>query len=119
MCIDETGTAFTRDYPNFESGVINFSGLHTKNTQIYEYVKTNIEDESNNVFVLASNFVQVEAIDHPFVEIDDAFGIERNGAEKLMVDNTAVGGANYHPNNIGHQSIGFSLYAFLKWLISK
>lgn len=115
LCIDSTGTNFPADYPNFEQSIIRLTSLHTKNNGFYKYFHDNIENENNNIYLLGMNFIQPEAIDYPFTEIEQCGGY----GETYKIANRDVLGANYHPNNIAHAAWGYELYAFIKWLISK
>ena len=117
MIIDETGTQFVDDYPNYIASEITMGGLHSKNSAIYNYIKENIEDEENGVYLLGSQFTQPTAKSFPFTELNYSDDIFENIEETMKIHNTAVAGPNYHPNNYAHRVFGYSLYSFIKWTL--
>jgi hypothetical protein len=92
--------------------------LHTKNSEIYNYIKENIEDEANDVYLLAMQFVQPTARSYPTYEYVSADSIEKN-EKSAGLKYPAAAGPNYHPNNYAHSAWGYAMYSFLKWVMSK
>ena len=107
MTIDETGTLFPADYPNYVADQIVYKGLHEKNAKIYNYLRENIEDEKNGVYVFAAQFVMPTVEGFPTTE--------KNG---VLEQNPAVLGPHYHPNNKVHEAWGYALYSMIKYLIT-
>ena len=116
MSIDETGTYFPSFYPEYDSNVIKIGDLHDKNTQIYEYIRENLEDEANGIYVCSGNLVQHPVASYPTIDYiypdfiaDDSkrFGTLSSG-----------GGPNWHPNNRAHSVWGYQLYSLIKWTIT-
>lgn len=119
MTIDETGTYFPIDYPNYDENQISIGSLHTKNCGIYNYIKENIEDENNGIYLLGLHFIQPTAESYPTIGYSFADGIEDEKAKQFQIKNPDVAGANYHPSNKAHAAWGYALYSFLKWIMSK
>ena len=107
MTIDETGTLFPADYPNYVADQIVFKGLHEKNAKIYNYLRENVEDEKNGVFVFAAQFVMPTVTGFPTIVENERFE-----------QNPAVIGPHYHPNNHAHEAWGYALYSLIKYLIT-
>ena len=107
MTIDETGTLFPNDYPNYVAEQIAYKGLHEKNAKIYNYLQENVEDEKNGVYVFAAQFVMPTAAGFPTVE-----------NKGVLEQNPAVIGPHYHPNNRVHEAWGYALYSLIKYLIT-
>jgi hypothetical protein len=118
MVIDETGTFFPADYPDYQASQITMGALHTKNSEIYNYIKENIEDEAIGVYLLAMQFVQPTARSYPTYEYVSADSIEKN-EKSAGLKYPAAAGPNYHPNNYAHSAWGYAMYSFLKWVMSK
>lgn len=117
--IDETGTYFPVDFPDYVESQINVGTLHSKNLSIYNWIKENIENESNGIYLLGLNFVQPTARSLATVNYVSADSVEKSEKEiGLNVVDPVVGGANYHPNNYAHAAWGYTLYSMIKWLIS-
>lgn len=107
MTIDETGTLFPADYPNYDADQVAYKGLHEKNAKIYNYLREHVEDEKNGVYVFAAQFV---------MPTEDGFPTtENNGMLEL---NPAVLWPHYHPNNKVHEAWGYALYSMIKYLIT-
>lgn len=107
MTIDEAGTLFPKDYHGYNVGNVSYDGLHDKNMAIYNYVRENIENEKENVYLFAAQFVMPTMEGLPTVENDGVYEM-----------NAAVLGPNYHPNNRVHEAWGYALYALIKWVLS-
>ena len=107
MTIDEAGTLFPEDYPEYKGDKPLYGGLHDKNTAIYNYVKENVEHEKEGVYLFGAQFVMPTMEGLPT--------IENNG---VYVSNPSVLGPGYHPNNKVHEAWGYALYAMIKWMIS-
>lgn len=119
MVIDQTGTYFPIDYPDYIASQITYTSLHTKNLNIYKYILDNVEDENNNVFLLGANFIQPTAKGHATIKYDDAAYAERGEQNVgLNITDPSVEGASYHPNNYTHEAFGYALYSMLKYLIT-
>ena len=61
MTIGEAGTFFPADYPNYIESELLYGELHEKNAMIYNYVRENVEDEKNDVYLLATQFIMPTA----------------------------------------------------------
>ena len=107
MTIDETGTLFPSDYPNYVESEVTYDGLHEKNVKIYNYLRENVENEKEDVYVFAAQFVMPTVEGFPTVE--------SNG---INIKNPEVSGPHYHPNNKAHEAWGYALYSLIKYLIS-
>lgn len=107
MTIDEAGTLFPADYPAFSEVDMLYKGLHEKNADIYNYVRDNIENEKEGVYVLAAQFVMPTAEGFPTIE-----------HEGQIIQNPDVLGPHYHPNNRVHKAWGYTLYSMIKYLIT-
>ena len=107
MTIDETGTLFPADYPEYAACNIVYTSLHDKNMKIYKYLKEKVENEKEGVYLLAAQFVM------PTVE-----GIPTIENKGKIEKNPAVIGPNYHPNNRVHEVWGYALYSMIKYLIT-
>ena len=107
MTIDEAGTLFPGDYPEYKVEKASYGGLHDKNAAIYNYVKENVENEKAGVYLLGAQFVMPTMEGYPTVEEDGEYEA-----------NPAVLGPNYHPNNRAHEAWGYVLYSMIKWLES-
>lgn len=107
MTIDEVGTLFPLDYPNYVESEVMFTGLHEKNVKIYNYLRENVENEEAGVYVFAAQFVMPTVEGFPT--------IESNG---MNIKNPDVTGPHYHPNNKVHEAWGYALYSLIKWIIS-
>lgn len=122
MAIDETGTYFPCEYPNYDPAAIDYVGLHSSNLAKCTWFKNNALDETNNVYLLDSAyFCQPTAESQPTTEVDCAEYVNRDRADKTTVfhiENKSVSGSHWHPNNICHEAWGYQLYAMIKWLIS-
>lgn len=117
LTIDETGTYFPIDFPDYNATQITYTNtLHSKNVSIYNYLASSVEDEDNNVYVLGANFVQPTAESYPTIKYFESDSVLGN--EWLNVMNPEVSGPNYHMNNKGHSAVGYALYAFLKYINS-
>ena len=113
LCIDSTGTYFPKDYPDMEQSMIEMSSLHEKNVGFFNYFHENIEDETDDVYLLGMNFIQPEAIDYAYTEITLPNGI----GSVYKIGNNEVLAKTAHPNNFAHAAWGYELYSFIKWLI--
>ena len=82
-----------------------YGGLHEKNAAIYNYVKENVENEEDGVYLFGAQFVMPTMEGYPTVENNGVFEA-----------NPAVLGPHYHPNNRVHEAWGYALYAMIKWL---
>ena len=107
MTIDEAGTLFPSDYPNYVESEVMYTGLHEKNVKIYNYLCENVENEQDGVYVFAAQFVMPTVEGFPTVE--------SNG---MNIKNPDVSGPHYHPNNKVHEAWGYALYSLIKWIIS-
>lgn len=107
MTIDEAGTLFPTDYPNYAASQITYTGLHEKNAAIYNYLKEKVENESKGVYVFASQFVMPTMESVPSIEKEGKYGKD-----------SSVIAPNYHPNNKAHEVWGYALYSLIKWIIS-
>lgn len=117
--IDETGTYFPVDFPDYVESQINITSLHSKNLSIYNWIKQNVENETNGIYLLGLNFVQPTARSLATVNYISSDSVEKSEKEiGLNVVDPVVSGANYHPNNYAHAAWGYTLYSMLKWLIS-
>lgn len=107
MTIDETGTLFPTDYPSYNANQIQYIGLHDKNAKIYNYLRENVENERNGVYVFAAQFIMPTAEGFPTIENKGRFE-----------QNPSVLAPHYHPNNRVHEEWGYALYSLIKYLIS-
>lgn len=107
MTIDEAGSLFPKDYPEYNVESVPYGGLHDKNTAIYNYVKEHVENEADGVYLFGAQFVMPTMEGFPTVKKDGVYE-----------SNPAVLGPNYHPNNKAHEAWGYALYAMIKWIIS-
>ena len=108
MTIDETGTLFPQDYPEYDENRIMYKGyLHDKNAKIYNYLKDNVENEKEGVYLLAAQFVMPTAEGYPTIL-----------SNNTKVQNPKVIGPEYHPNNKVHEAWGYALYSMIKYLIT-
>ena len=117
MVMDESATFFIDDYKNYAKDSVYTPGsLHTKNISIYQYIKENIENESNNVFLLSANLTQPTAEGFPTKALPYAYNLTSD--EKMHVKTNEVGGPSYHPNNLTHASFGYQIYSIVQWTMS-
>lgn len=117
--IDETGTYFPKDHPDYIASQITYTTLHIGNLLKYDYIRQNVEDENNGIYLLGLNFIQPPVRGYATVKYEDADFAERGENNPgLNVADPNVQGANYHPNNYTHEAFGYSLYAILKYLIT-
>lgn len=117
MVMDESATFFIDDYKNYAKDSVYTPGnLHTKNISIYQYIKENIENESNNVFLLSANLIQPTAEGFPTKVLPYAYNLTSD--EKMHVKTNEVGGPSYHPNNLTHASFGYQIYSIVQWTMS-
>ncbi len=107
MTIDETGTLLPSDYPAYSEVDMKYRSLHEKNAQIYSFVRDNVENEKEGVYLLAAQFVMPTAEGFPTLD-----------HEGKKVHNPDVIGPHYHPNNRVHEAWGYALYSLIKYLIS-
>ena len=117
MVMDESATFFIDDYKNYAKDSVYTPGnLHTKNISIYQYIKENIENESNNVFLLSANLTQPTAEGFPTKVLPYAYNLTSD--EKMHVKTNEVSGPSYHPNNLTHASFGYQIYSIVQWTMS-
>lgn len=117
MVMDESATFFIDDYKNYAKDSVYTPGyLHTKIISIYKYIKENIENESNDVFLLSANLTQPTAEGFPTKVLPYAYNLTSD--EKMHVKTNEVSGPNYHPNNLTHASFGYQIYSIVQWTMS-
>ena len=117
MVMDESATFFIDEYENYSKDSVYTPGnLHTKNISIYQYIKENIENESNNVFLLSANLTQPTAEGFPTKVLPYAYNLISD--EKMHVKTNEVSGPSYHPNNLTHASFGYQIYSIVQWTMT-
>lgn len=110
MSIDETGTFFPLEYPNYDSKLIRIGYLHQKNIDIYKYVKENVENENNKTFVCSGHIVQPSVESFPTLNY-----LFPEDSSNHFNGKSLGSGPNYHPNNHAHSAWGYQLYCLIKW----
>ena len=119
MVIDEVGTMFPIDYPDYIPSEIEFGGLHAKNISIYEYIRDNVENESNGIYLLGAGWIQPTAIGLPTIRYDSSDSAERDVKTLgINIKDPEIVGHSYHPNNIVHEALGYELYSMLKYIFT-
>ena len=117
--IDVAATYFPEKYQNYEPSDIamsNSSALsrHRHDLSVYKYLKEEVEDEANNVYVFAGHLIQPTADSYPSNEMEVA---EFAGTDRDTFYGKSLGSAPYgHPNNHAHSAWGYGLYAMIKWI---
>lgn len=117
MVMDESATFFIDEYENYsKDSVYTPDFLHEKNVSIYRYIKENVENESNSVFLLSANLTQPTAEGFPTKVLPFAYNLTSD--EKAHVKTNEVSGPSYHPNNLTHASFGYQIYSIIQWTMS-
>ena len=113
MSIDETGTYSPLKYP--DSFINTLSHLHDKNIQIYEYIRDNLVDEENGIYLCSGNLVQPTVQSYPSL---DYMRAEMYGGNEVYNSKSNGGGPEWHPNNHAHSAWGYQLYSLIKWTMT-
>lgn len=115
MSIDETGTYFPDKYPDHYVNYLLTNGLHDKNLSIYKWIRENLEDEENKIYVCSGNLIQPTVFSYPSIEMELSYSA--GNASNLYNSKSDGGGPNWHPNNRAHSAWGYQLYALIKWTL--
>ena len=115
MSIDEIGTYFPNKYSDYYVNSLGKNGLHDKNLTIYKWIRENLENESNKIYVCSGNLIQPTVFSYPSIEMELSYSA--GDASNLYNSKSDGGGPNYHPNNRAHSAWGYQLYALIKWTL--
>lgn len=113
MSIDETGTYFPQKYPDSYINTLRY--LHDKNIQIYEYIRDNLVNEENKIYLCSGNLVQPTVRSYPSLDYVKA---EMYGSNYVYNAKSNGGGPEWHPNNHAHSAWGYQLYSLIKWTMT-
>ena len=120
MVNDAVCSYFPEEYPEYkEADITQSNGFssHLSNLSIFNYLKTTIENEVNNIYVLANLFTAPDAKSCPTVVVNSSDSIGSN--EIIQFNNQLYGLGTYaHPNNKAHSAWGYQLYSLLKYINS-
>ena len=115
MSIDETGTYFPNKYSDYYVNSLGKNGLHDKNLTIYKWIRENLENESNKIYVCSGNLIQPTVFSYPSIEMELSYSA--GNASNLYNSKSDGGGPHFHPNNRAHSAWGYQLYALIKWTL--